>query len=346
MSDLVGGATGSGVSDTRSWNVASSLADLHSFVMGDELADLATRRQDIVVLTADLMTSNRLSDFAARHPSRFVNVGIAEQNMMSMAAGLAACGMTPYVATFAAFASLLCAEQVRTDLAYTRLPVRILAHHAGVAMGFYGTSHHALEDLALTRAIPGLTVVSVADGPSTRAAIRATLDEPGPVYMRLGRGRERTVYETPPILERGRFINARAGSDAAIIATGITVAPAIEAALSLAEEGISVRVLDAVYIKPIDAEAILAAARETGAILTVEEHSIVGGLGSAVADVLARSGETARLAVHGIPDEFALIGPPTHLYRHYGLTADGITARVRTLLGHVPAPSTDTTVGH
>jgi transketolase len=318
--------------DEGSWNVATSTPLLYSLIAAEELADLADERQDILVLTADLMTSNRTGDFASRHPDRFINVGIAEQNMVSMAAGLASCGYVPYVATFASFASLLCAEQLRTDLAYPAMQVRVLAHHAGIAMGFYGTSHHAVEDLAITRAIAGMTVCSAADAAATRAILRATIDLDGPVYIRLGRGRERPVYPEPPELQHGKFLLARPGRDATVIATGIGVHAAVGAAALLDAEGIDLRVLDAVYVKPLDQDAILTAARETGAILTVEEHTVIGGLGGAVAETLALAGVGTRLAFLGIQDEYALIAPPSHLYRHYGFTPEGVAQRVRELL--------------
>jgi transketolase len=318
--------------DQESWNVETSIPLLHSLVAGEELADMADERDDIVVLTADLMTSNRTSDFAGRHPDRFINVGIAEQNMVSMAAGLAACGRIPYVSTFASFASLLCAEQLRTDLAYPRMPVRVLAHHAGIAMGFYGTSHHAVEDLAVTRSMAGMTVACPSDAAATRALLRATVDVDGPVYIRLGRGREKPVYADVPEVEVGRFIRTREGDDATIIAAGIGVLAALGAAEALAQDGVSVRVLDAAFVKPLDQEAALAAARETHAVLVVEEHTVLGGLGGAVAETLALAGIGTRFAIHGFADEYALIAPPGQLYRHYGFTADGVAGRLRELL--------------
>ncbi|MDQ2700096.1 MAG: transketolase, partial [Actinomycetota bacterium] len=328
--------------DEDSWNVSSSVENMYSLVAGDELAVMGDEREDILVLTADLMISNRTGDFQDRHPDRFINVGIAEQNMVSMAAGLATCGYIPYVSTFASFASLLCAEQMRTDLAYPGVPVRVLAHHAGVAMGFYGTSHHAVEDIAITRAIANMTVVSAADASSLRSVLRSTLDVDGPVYIRFGRGREKPVYETPPALEHGRFVTVREGSDATIIATGVSVLAAVDAAEILAGEGIDVRVLDAVYIKPLDEEAILKAASETGAILVSEEHSVIGGLGGAVCETLARNAVAVPLDLHGLEDEYALIAPPTHLYRHYGFTGTGLAERMRDLLGASPADQTTT----
>ncbi|WP_322767698.1 transketolase family protein [Frankia sp. Cr1] len=318
--------------DPTSWNIATSDGQLDAFVMGEELADLADDRPEIVLLTADLMTSNRTGDFARRHPHRHFDLGIAEQNMMGVAAGMAACGFRPYVSTFASFASLLCAEHLRTDLAYPRMPVRVLAHHAGIAMGFYGTSHHAVEDIALTRAIAHLTVVAPCDANATRAILRGTLDQDGPVYIRLGRGREKPVYDVVPALAPGRFATVREGTDATMIATGLGVQISLAAAHLLAADGIDVGVLDAVYLKPFDEEAVVAAAEQTGHLLTVEEHNVVGGLGAAVGDVLARHGLAPAFAVHGLPDDYALVAPPTHLYRHYGLDPTTVAARMRELL--------------
>lgn len=323
---------GNSLLDGSSWNIETSEPLLFSLVAGEELAEIADEREEILVLTADLMTSNRTGDFAARHPDRFINVGIAEQNMISMAAGLSTCGYIPYVSTFASFASLLCAEQLRTDLAYPGLPVRIIAHHAGVAMGFYGTSHHATEDLAVTRAMAGMTVCSAADAASIRAILRGTVDHPGPVYIRIGRGREKPIYRGPPEIEHGRFVQTREGQDLTIIATGIGTAAAVGAADLLAVDGVSVRVLDAVFVKPLDHAAVLAAARETRGILVVEEHSVLGGLGGAVAEVLASAGVGTRFSIHGFQDEYALIAPPSHLYRHYGFTPDGVAQRLVALM--------------
>jgi len=326
--------------DEDSWNVSSSVENMYSLVAGDELAAMGDERDDILVMTADLMISNRTGDFQAKHPDRFINVGIAEQNMVSMAAGLATCGYIPYVSTFASFASLLCAEQMRTDLAYPGVPVRVLAHHAGVAMGFYGTSHHAVEDIAITRAIAGMTVVAAADANSLRAVLRHTLDTEGPVYIRFGRGREKPVYDSPPELERGRFVTVRDGGDATIICTGTSVRAALDAAEVLAGEGTEISVLDAAYIKPLDEEAILAAAAK-GPILVSEEHSVIGGLGGAVCEVIARNGVAVPIDLHGLEDEYALIAPPTHLYRHYGFTGDGLAGRMRDLLAGKSRSGTD-----
>jgi transketolase len=324
--------------DSRSWNMQTSLPLMFSSVYGEELAEMADERADIVVLTADLRTSNRTDDFMVRHPDRFIEMGIAEQNMVSFAAGLAACGFVPYVATFAAFLSLMCAEQVRTDLAYPGMRVRMLAHHAGISFGFYGTSHHATEDLAIMRAIEGMTVVCPCDAEATRAVLRETVDYDGPVYIRLGRGREKTVYAAPPSLDRGKFVKLREGTDVTVVATGVAVAEALAAAEQLDGEGISVEVLDSVFVKPFDAMGLLESVSRTGAVLTAEEHTVNGGLGGAAAEVLAEAGVAARFARVGLPpEEYSLIGPPTALWRHYGLSSAGIAAQLRRLLG-ISAP--------
>jgi transketolase len=319
--------------DPASWNIQTSMARLKAFTMSAELEDIAAHRSDVVVLTADLASSNGLDAFAARFPDRFVNTGIAEQNMMSIAAGIAASGLVPFVATFASFASLLCAEHLRTDMAYPGLPVRILAHHAGISMGFYGTSHHAVEDIALTRAIGNLTVVSAADGMSIRALIRQTIDLDGPVYLRIGRGAEKPVYDEVPGFTPGKLHCLRDGGDVTLIATGIGVRAALDAAEFLDAEGTSAAVYDAAWLKPFDEQTVVDAAKDTGAIVTVEEHNPHGGLGTAVADALASAGLGCRFAKVALPDDYALVAPPTHLYRHYGLTGEGVAARVREVLG-------------
>lgn len=323
--------------DPRSWSLTTSARLTTEAVAGRVLAGLAGTHPEIVALTADLKHSNRLSDFAEEWPERFVNVGIAEQNMLSVAAGMAAAGKMPFVGTFAAFVALLCAEHIRTDLAYNDLPVRILAHHAGITMGYYGTNHHALEDLSITRTMANLTVFCPADAPSIRAGIEASLDWPGPIYFRLGRGREPVVYpDGPPGFAFGTAITVREGADLTVITNGLTMAAAVAAVEALAGEGIDCRLLDLHTVRPLDREAIVRAARETGRIITVEEHNITGGIGSAVAEVLAEEGIAIPFRRHGIADEFALIGPPAALYAHYRLDAPGISAVVREWLAGLP----------
>jgi transketolase len=302
--------------------IASSVP---AFIAGEELGDLADVDPRIVVLTADLASANRLADFRARHPERFFNMGIAEKNMITAAAGLASTGLIPFVGTFASFAALLGFEQIRTDCAYPGMPVRILAHHSGMSLGYYGSSHHALEDLAAMRAVADLTVACAADGNQLRAMLRASLEVPGAMYLRLGRGRDPEVYPTvPEDFEFGRAVQHRDGLDATIIATGSELHPVLAAAQLLSERGLSVRVLDMHTIKPLDVEPVIAAAHETSAIVTVEEHSIIGGLGSAVAEVLAEHRLAIPFLRHGVHDEFVLIGPPAGLYAHYRLDPEGI----------------------
>lgn len=317
--------------DTRSIKGTPAEA-MKAFVLGEELAAMAEADPRIVVLTADLASANRTVEFKASHPERFFDFGIAEKNMITSAAGMAACGMVPFAATFAAFSAVLCAEQIKTDCAYPRMPVRIIGHHSGISMGFYGSSHHAIEDLGMMRAIPDLTVTCAADANALRALLRASVEHPGAMYIRLGRGRDPEVYpEMPAGFRIGRAERLRDGGDLTIIATGTTVRPALDAADALAADGVAARVLDMHTIKPLDADAVTAAVVETGAILTVEEHCVTGGLGSAVAEVLAGTG-ALRFRRHGIPDEFAPIGPPAALYAHYRLDAPGIAAVARELL--------------
>lgn len=322
--------------DPRSWDLAGSAELAQSFVAGSVLADLAETDERITVLTADLQYSNRTSDFAERHPERFRNVGIAEQHMVSMAAGMATFGFIPYVATFASFVGLLCAEQLRTDLAYPGLPVRVLAHHAGISLGFYGTSHHATEDLGVLRGMAGMTVIGPCDAHSTEAALRATVDHDGPIYFRLGRGRDEDVYAaTGAAYAFGRHTVLRQGDDLTIAANGIGVPAAMTAAAALAERGIGATVLDAHTVRPFDAETLCEHASRTGRLLVVEEHNVYGGLASACADALVDAGQAgvAFARVGMPPDEYALIGPPTHLYRHYGLDAAGVERSALALVG-------------
>lgn len=334
VSDIFTGVSSSAAGGRRATEKGITRTSVPAFVAGEELADLADADPRIVVMTADLASSNRLIDFQPRHPDRFIDMGIAEKNMVTAAAGLASAGFMPFVGTFASFAAILCFEQIRTDCAYPGMPVRILGHHSGMSLGFYGTSHHALEDLSALRSVADLTVACAADSNQLRAMLRASLDIPGAIYLRLGRGRDPEVYpEVPADFTFGSAATLRDGGDVTVIATGSEVHPALSAAGLLAEDGLSVRVIDMHTISPLDTEAIVAAARETGAILTVEEHNITGGLGGAVAEVLA----DRRLAVpfrrHGVPDDYALIGPPAALYAHYRLDAAGIAAEVRDLCG-------------
>jgi len=299
-------------------------------VLGRELLRLVEERDDVVVLSADMGAA--VAEVRDGHPDRYFELGIAETNTVSVAAGMAACGLLPYVVSMGPFGAIKCAEQLRADVAYTRLPVRFVARLSGLAMGFFGTSHHAVEDIAIARALTNLTVVAPCDEHSTIALLRSTIDHPGPVFYRVSEGAEYEVYRDVPVLEWGRFARVRPGTDVTVIATGVGVGAALEAARLLEPEGLSVEVLDAAFLKPLDEEEVLRAAGTTGAILTVEEHSVVGGLGAAVAEVLGRYEAPARLRVHGLPDEDLDVALPAVLLERYGLTPSGVADEIRELL--------------
>lgn len=288
------------------------------------LEDLVAAGEPVVAATADLKYSNGLVRFQSAHPDRFIQFGISEQHMVSAAAGMATAGMKPFVATFASFLALLCCEQIRMDVAYTKLPVRLIGHHTGISLGFYGTSHHATEDVSTMRAIAGLTIVSPSDGPQLRAAIRASADWPEPIYFRIGRGRDPQIYEDDAQFTFGRGIEHRTGADATFVACGMPVHSALKAAEQLEELGLSVGVVDMPTIKPLDEALLNDLSQRTGVVITVEEHNVLGGLGSAVAEVLAARNGGARLVRHGIQDEFSLIAAPTRLYEHYRLDTAGL----------------------
>ncbi|SFE10964.1 transketolase subunit B [Sulfitobacter brevis] len=306
-------------------------AGMPAFVLGEELADIADTDPRIVVATADLASANRTNDFRDRHPDRFVNFSIAEKNMITAAAGMASTGLIPYVATFASFAAILGAEAIRTDCAYPKMKVRVLGSHSGMSMGFYGSSHHALEDLAMLRCMADLTVVCATDANHLRAILRASVEHPRAMYIRLGRGRDPVVYDTVPEIEFGRALRLREGTDLTLITCGSQVRASLDAAEALQQQGISVRVVDMFTIDEMDREEIRAAADDTGAILTVEEHNVTGGLGSAVADVLVDL-PRIRFRKHGVPDKYVEVGPPAALYAHYKLDAAGITEVAKSFL--------------
>lgn len=297
------------------------------------LISLVEAGHPVVAGSADLQYSNGLNRFSAKYPDRYVQFGISEQNMISAAAGMATTGLIPFVATFASFCGLLAVEQIRMDVAYCAQPVRIVGHHTGISMGFYGTSHHATEDIGTMRSIANLTIVSPADGPQFEAAIRASADHDRPIYFRTGRGREPDVYDPKQTFTFGKAIEHIKGEELTIIACGLPVHPSLQVANALNAKGRSVGVIDMATIKPLDHDAILAAAERSKVILTIEEHNILGGLGAAVAEVLAEAGTGTRLIRHGIRDEFALIAPPTHLYAHYQLDEDGISKIVQQIIG-------------
>ncbi len=298
---------------------------------GRTLVELGAEDPSIVVLDADLSGSTQTKKFADVYPDRFFNAGIAEANMMGMAAGLAVSGKTVFASTFAMFASGRAYEIIRNSIAYPQANVKICATHAGVTVGEDGASHQCVEDLALMRVIPGMTVLNPADDVSARALIRAAAAYPGPVYVRLGRQAVPVVYEEGTDFSIGRAVRIREGKDAAVIATGIMVNEALKAADMLAEEGIEVRVVDMHTIKPLDRAEVLAAAKECGRIVTAEEHSVIGGLGSAVAACVSEEAP-CRVAMVGVQDSFGQSGTPAELLKLYGLTAEDIVEKVRKLL--------------
>lgn len=297
--------------------------------LSDTLIELAEQGHPVVACTADLQYSNGLIGFARRYPERLIQFGISEQNMVSAAAGLAATGLIPFAATFASYLALLCCEQIRTDIAYSALPVRLIGHHAGIALGFYGTSHHATEDLAVTRSMADLTVIAPADGAQLAAAVRASMGHARPIYFRIARGHDPVVYQKDLAYEIGKAIVHHMGDELTIIACGTMVSPALKATEALRAAGRSVGLIDMHTVKPLDRDAVLAAARRSKALMTVEEHNVMGGLGGAVAEVLADEGGGPKLRRHGILDTYSLIAPPTHLYQHYRLDAPGIEAVAR-----------------
>jgi transketolase len=301
-------------------------------IVGQALADLADSDDRIVAASADLKFSTLMSEFEDRHPDRFFQFGISERNMMGAAAGMASMGLRPYVATFASFAGLLCYENIRTDLAYPDMPVRVLATHAGISMGFFATSHHATEDISALRSVANLTVLSPADGTSAAALIAATVDHPGPVYFRLSRGREETLYDdgVPASYVPGQPYLVRSGTDVLIVATGLMVRNAVVAADALRRDGgLSATVLDVHTLKPFDAAALARHAAGHRAVVVVEEHNVEGGLGSMVVEAVAEAGLGVPVYKHGLYDEFCIIGPPHHCYLYYGLDEIGIATVAR-----------------
>lgn len=313
------------------WELFQGLTFAKQLTAGETLARLGEQYPEIVALCADLGYPTRLADFGNKYPDRFFDFGIAEKNMVSAAAGLATMGKIPFVATYASFLGLLCCEQIRTDIAYPNLKVRLIGTHTGIAMGFYGSSHHATEDIAIIRSMANMTVISPADGQALSQLIEeAVVSYDGPIYFRVSRGREDVVYTEDRLRNViGKANVLREGKDLTIIACGITVKSALDAAEQLSQEGLEVRVIDMHTIKPLDQEAVFQAARETGAILTVEEHNIYGGLGGAVAEVLMESGIPCKFKRHGILDQYSLIGKPYHLYHYYKLDGEGIASTVR-----------------
>jgi transketolase len=286
---------------------------------GKTLLELGRENPRVVVLDADLSGSTKTGLFAKEFPDRFFNAGIAEANMVGMAAGLASGGMIPFASTFAVFAAGRAFEQIRQSLAYPKMNVKIVATHGGITVGEDGGSHQSVEDLAIMRALPNMTVLCPADGPETSAAIRAAAALQGPVYVRLGRAKVPVIFPGGCDFTVGRGATLREGRDLTFITTGLMSAMALDAARILEAEKISARVIHLGSIKPLDVELVLRAARETGAVVTAEEHSVIGGLGGAVCEALAE-GFPVPVERVGLRDVFGQSGTGEELLAHYGLT--------------------------
>jgi len=298
---------------------------------GQALVKLVDANPDVVVLDADVCTSTKTSLVRDKHPDRFYEIGIAEQNMFSIAAGMATVGLIPYACTFAVFASKRAADQVSIQIAYTNLPVKVSGAYGGIPTGKAGATHQSVEDIAIMRAMPNMTVIEAADAVETEKVVLAAAEIPGPVYIRTIRCEVPVIFDDSYEFKLGKSITMRAGDDVAIIACGIMTAKAMEASDILAKEGISARVLNMPTIKPIDEEAIVQAAEETKGIVTAENHSVIGGLGGAVAEVLTAKRPTYQKRI-GIPDCFGESGDNEAIFTKYGMNVDSIAQAAREIV--------------
>lgn len=298
---------------------------------GKALADLAEKYPKVVVLDADLAGATQTKYFKAACPERFFDFGIAECDMVAVGAGMATCGYIPFVNSFAIFTSGRAWEQVRNSIAYPNLNVKVIGSHGGLSVGEDGATHQCNEDYALMRAVPGMTIVSPCDGYEMRKAVEAIINYEGPVYMRLGRLAVDTVTDQIPgyQFELGKGCVLKDGKDVTVIATGMNVQMALEAADKLAAEGISARIVDMHTIKPLDEELVLKCAEETGAIVTTEEATVIGGLGSAVCELLAGTGKCVPVIRHGVEDAFGRSGKALQVLAAYGITADNIVTKAK-----------------
>ncbi|MBQ8828267.1 MAG: transketolase family protein [Clostridia bacterium] len=298
---------------------------------GKALAEFGSDER-IVVLDADLSKSTKTATFQKDYPERHFNMGIAEGNMMSVAAGLAACGKVVFASSFAMFAAARACEQVRNSVCYPKLNVKVAATHSGITVGEDGASHQCVEDVAIMRALPGMVVLCPCDSVETRMAIKAAIEYDGPMYIRLGRLAVEDVYEQDGFrLEIGKGITVKDGNDVTIVASGLMVQESLKAVEILAESGISARLIDMHTIKPIDKDILVKAAKETGLIVTVEEHTVVGGLGSAVCEALAEN-YPCKVKMIGIEDEFGTSGTPAALLEKYGINGKAIAEKVKAAL--------------
>ena len=296
---------------------------------GNALAELGAEYENLVVLDADLAAATKTGIFKKAFPDRHIDCGIAECNMMGIAAGLATAGKIPFASSFAMFAAGRAFEQVRNSIGYPKLNVKIGATHAGISVGEDGATHQCNEDIALMRTIPGMVVINPADDVEAKAAVRAAIEHEGPVYLRFGRLAVPVINDTPDYkFELGKGVVLREGKDVTIIATGLPVSECLAAADKLAADGIDAKVINIHTIKPLDEDLVVKAAKETGKVVTVEEHSVIGGLGSAVCDVLSEKCPTQVMKI-GINDTFGESGPAVELIKKYGLDADSIYEKVK-----------------
>lgn len=299
---------------------------------GNALTELGAKHENLVVLDADLAAATKTGVFKKAFPERHIDCGIAESNMMGIAAGLATTGKVPFASTFAMFAAGRAFEQIRNSIGYPKLNVKIGATHAGISVGEDGATHQCNEDIALMRTIPGMVVINPSDDVEARAAVYAAYEHEGPVYMRFGRLAVPVINDRPDYkFELGKGITLKEGSDMTIIATGLCVSESLEAAKLLEADGIHARVINIHTIKPLDEELVVKAAKETGRIFTVEEHSIIGGLGSAVCDVLSAK-EPTKVTKIGMEDVYGESGPAVELIHKYGLDAEGIYKKIKASL--------------
>ncbi len=296
---------------------------------GNALVALGEKYDNLVVLDADLAAATKTGTFKKAFPERHINCGIAECNMVGVAAGLAATGKVPFASSFAMFAAGRAFEQVRNSVGYPKLNVKIGATHAGISVGEDGATHQCNEDIALMRTIPGMVVLNPSDDIEAKAAVEAAYAHQGPVYLRFGRLAVPVINDTPEYkFELGKGVILREGKDITLIATGLPVSETLAAADMLAKDGIEAKVINMHTIKPLDEELVIAAAQETGKVVTIEEHSVIGGLGSAVCDVLSENAPTKVLKI-GINDTFGESGPAVELVKKYGLDAESIYAKVK-----------------
>ena len=295
---------------------------------GEALAELGRKNKNVVVLDADLAGATKTSIFAKEFPERFLDIGIAEADMVGTAAGLATCGKIPYASTFAVFAAGRAYDQIRNSVCYPKLNVKICATHAGITVGEDGATHQMLEDIGLMRALPNMTVLSPSDDTQTKWAVEEISKINGPVYLRLGRLATPVIYDETQKFEIGKMVQIGDGTDATVFATGVTVAEAIKAKEELEKQGINIRVIDVHTIKPIDKEMIIKCAKETKKLISIEDHSIIGGLGSAIAEVLTEN-YPAQLTRLGIKDTFGKSGKAEDLMKYFGLTSEDIIKNVK-----------------